>query len=104
MFEFLFKSKNENNYDESDVVVGSRYFQVGGTERKWIIQRVFKPAVSDVPHAVMVREGSEHTNKMVSISALMDPSIFRPERRDDHKSGVERENKARRRSDTKVSR
>lgn len=104
LFNFFNKKNNEDEFDEADVKVGARYFQVGGNESKWVIERIVKPIVSDVVHVVVVREGRHPSSKMVSISALLDTDIFRPERRDENDKTVERENKARRRSDTKVSR
>ena len=103
LFNFFFKGSRDNNYQEGDVKVGDRFYQVGGTESKWIVERLIKPLVSDVPHAVVVREGYEQNSKMVSFSALFDPTIFRPERRDEKEESVEKQNKARRRTDTKVS-
>lgn len=103
LFNFFFKGSRDNNYQEGDVKVGDRFYQVGGTESRWIVERLIKPLVSEVPHAVVVREGNQQSSKMVSFSALFDPAIFRPERRDEKEESIEKQNKARRRTDTKVS-
>ena len=107
LFKNFFKVKSDNHNIETDVVIGSRFYQVGGTESIWVVERLFKPTVSDVQHAVLVREGRQPTTKMVSISALFDSNIFCLERRNVKSLGVEADiekiNKARRRSDTKVS-
>lgn len=86
----------------TSVEVGDRFFQTGGSTR-WIVEKIFNPIVSDVPHAIIVRDG-EDNSKVISLSALLDEDIFRRERRGEKAEDVEKINKLRRRTDTKVSR
>lgn len=102
MFKNLFKGGAPNEEDMKSVKIGDRFFQVGGASG-WVVEKIFNPIVSDVPHAVIVRD-EENDSKIISLSALLDTDIFRYERRNDEEKEVEKVNKLRRKTDDKITR
>lgn len=59
-----------------DVASGQRYLPVGSTVA-WEVRELSLDAAG-IPHARLVRPDDPTTVKMISVSALRDPRLYRP--------------------------
>jgi len=61
---------------------GERFFSASPPHDVWMVDRLIKSAVCDIPHVVIERCGIMPASKILSVAALHDPTRFRPDRRD----------------------
>ena len=64
------------------VEVGDRYYKLSNLDGPWFVRRVFYPFEDTILHAVIEREDGYGGRSVISVYALLDSTIFRPDRRD----------------------
>jgi len=78
-------SSDEGRQDSGDqgfpVAVGERFYKVGVHESVWVVKRIFNPRASDIPHAVIEQVGGGSGSGLISLTALLDTRVYRPDRR-----------------------
>lgn len=83
VFDWYSSGPPAANQTDHNVEVGDRFYKVGYPDLSWCVDRIFCPSDGYIPHAVIVRDGNFHAHSVVSLSALTDRSIFRPDQRND---------------------
>lgn len=102
-FQRLFHGQTETNSNDIEVAVGDRFFQVSGSQSRWVIERLSSPNLSKMRHVVIRREGSQPLSKTISLDALFDPNHFKIDRRDPDNANAEKPVRLRRRTDKRTS-
>ena len=64
------------------VEVGDRFYKLSNPDGPWFVRRVFYPIEDTIQHAVIEREDGHGGRSVISVYALVDSTIFRPDRRD----------------------
>lgn len=74
------------------VEVGDRFYKLSNPDGPWSVRRVFYPIEDTIPHAVIERKDGHGGRSVLSVYALLDSTIFRPDRRDPEamNSGIRR--------------
>lgn len=66
----------------SVVEVGDRFYKLSNPDGPWFVRRVFYPIEDTILHAAIEREDGRGGRSVISVHALLDSTIFRPDRRD----------------------
>lgn len=66
---------------QESVAVGDRFFQVGMGNCVWTVVRICARGQTRMDHAVIERTGSFPDSKILSVNTLLNPSLYRPDRR-----------------------
>lgn len=74
--------KTTSNSPIDAVAVGDHFFKVGGGETPWVVQRVFVTQADGIPHVALAREDDADHRTVISVVALLEENIFKPDRRD----------------------
>ena len=64
------------------VEVDDRFYKLSNPDGPWLVRRVFYPIEDTIMHAVIEREDRHGGRNVISVYALLDSTIFRPDRRD----------------------
>lgn len=75
-------SGSEKQAAAQELEVGDRFFEVAPPHSVWAIDRFVKSQVCTIPHVVIERTGTMPASKIISVQVLLDPGIFRRDRRD----------------------
>jgi hypothetical protein len=68
--------------DLGGVDIGDRFFKPGQRNQIWTVERIFKPAANMLTHVVLRRGGENPETYVISAVALMNPHMFRRDRRE----------------------
>lgn len=68
--------------DLGGVELGDRFFKPGQRNQIWTVERIFKPAANMLTHVVLRRGGENPEMYVISAVALMNPHMFRRDRRE----------------------
>jgi hypothetical protein len=68
--------------DLGGVDIGDRFFKPGQRNQIWTVERIFKPAANMLTHVVLRRGGERPETYVISAVALMNPHMFRRDRRE----------------------
>ena len=74
--------RNAPSADTGTVEVGDRFYKPGQRNQIWTVERVFQPAGNALMHVVLKRGGENPETYVISVMALMNPHMFRRDRRD----------------------
>ena len=74
--------RNAPSAESGNVDVGDRFYKPGQRNQIWIVERVFQPAGNALAHVVLKRGGDNPETYVISVMALMNPHMFRRDRRD----------------------
>lgn|GEM_PF-5954835 len=62
--------------------IGECFYKPGQRNQVWTVERIFKPAGNALTHVVLRRGGENPETYVISQMALMNPHMFRRDRRD----------------------
>ena len=98
IFKRIFQGTKPATYPEMDLVEpGDRFYQIGMGQTAWVVERLYKSSICEIPHAVITKSGTFPQTKILSVMALLDTIVFR---RDKREPGVQNKtDHQRRRSD-----
>lgn len=74
--------RNAPAAETGNVDVGDRFYKPGQRNQIWTVERVFQPAGNALTHVVLKRGGENPETYVISVVALMNPHMFRRDRRD----------------------
>ena len=66
---------------DKPVELGDRYFQVGMGKAVWVVERICESNNCDIQHVVIHRVGTFPDTKIISVSTLHNPTMYRLDRR-----------------------
>lgn len=83
-----FAKRQSREPPAGSVNVGDRFYKPGQRGRIWTVTRLFKPSSNSLTHVVLERDGECPETYVISLVSLMNPHMFRPERRDGNSINV----------------
>lgn len=79
---FLGSSSRKPTITPNDLEAGDNFYQVRPGNPEWVIDRICAKTSCMIPHVVISRKGNFPDTKVISASTLLDPNLYRADRRE----------------------